>query len=185
MFKTRGEILLIVLACVLMINTLCSRKIYPEHSFINLTRTDEKKLENFMNGGIEKDLVTYNISPGEIIHSAKKYIGVPHCMGGASERCMDCSGLLMKVFSEHGIALPHNSQEQARFGQIISRMEELKKGDLVFFIRSYRTHRFITHSGIYTGNHEFIHTSSSKGVTISSLDNPWWNEKFIFGTRIF
>ncbi|NLX71867.1 MAG: NlpC/P60 family protein, partial [Bacteroidales bacterium] len=39
--------------------------------------------------------------------------------------------------------------------------------------------------GIYLGNDEFIHASSSQGVTISSVHNPWWNERFIFGTRIF
>ncbi len=54
-----------------------------------------------------------------------------------------------------------------------------------FFIRSYKTHHFITHSGIYVGDNKFIHTSSKNGVTITSLDDPWWNEKFIFGTRIF
>jgi len=81
--------------------------------------------------------------------------------------------------------LPHNSEEQARYGKIITVKDELKKGDLVFFIRSYKTQRFITHSGIYLGNNEFIHTSSTNGVTITSLDDSWWKEKFIFGTRVF
>nr|HPR13468.1 NlpC/P60 family protein [Bacteroidales bacterium] len=62
---------------------------------------------------------------------------------------------------------------------------DLKKGDLVFFIRSYQTKNFITHTGICTGNNRFIHASTSKGVTITSLDDPWWSDKFIFGTRIF
>jgi len=39
--------------------------------------------------------------------------------------------------------------------------------------------------GIYIGNNKFIHTSSKNGVTITSLNDPWWNEKFIFGTRVF
>jgi murein DD-endopeptidase / murein LD-carboxypeptidase len=89
------------------------------------------------------------------------------------------------VFAAHDIHLPHNSEEQARYGTIIAGMDELRKGDLVFFIRSYKTNRFITHSGIYIGNNNFIHTSSSKGVTITSLNDPWWEEKFIFGTMFF
>jgi cell wall-associated NlpC family hydrolase len=89
------------------------------------------------------------------------------------------------VFARHGIHLPHNSEEQARFGKIITGIDELKEGDLVFFIRSYNTHYFITHSGIFIGSNNFIHTSSINGVTITSLSDPWWNEKFIFGTRIF
>ncbi len=64
-------------------------------------------------------------------------------------------------------------------------MDELIKGDLVFFIRTYKTNRLITHSGIYIGNNKFIHTSTSNGVTITSLNDPWWKEKFIFGTRVF
>lgn len=100
-------------------------------------------------------------------------------------KCIDCSGLLVAVFKKYGIILPHNSEEQARFGKIIPGMNNLKKGDLVFFIRSYKTNNFITHSGIYLGNNKFIHTSSSKGVTITSLNDPWWSEKFIFGTRVF
>jgi cell wall-associated NlpC family hydrolase len=106
-------------------------------------------------------------------------------MGGTSRKCMDCSGLLMTVFATHNIQLPHNSEEQARYGTIISGMDELRKGDLVFFIRTYKTNSFITHSGIYLGDGNFIHTSSSKGVTITSLNNSWWADKFIFGTRVF
>jgi cell wall-associated NlpC family hydrolase len=81
--------------------------------------------------------------------------------------------------------LPHNSEEQARYGKIITGMDKLKRGDLVFFIRSYKTNNFITHTGIYIGNNEFIHTSSKSGVTITSLKDPWWNDKFIFATRVF
>jgi len=79
----------------------------------------------------------------------------------------------------------HNSQEQARYGKIITGKDELRRGDLVFFVRSYKTSQFITHSGIFMGNNKFIHTSSKKGVTITSINDPWWSEKFILGTRVF
>ncbi|MFW5820538.1 MAG: C40 family peptidase [Bacteroidota bacterium] len=186
MYKSRGEFLLFILGSTLMLNTLCTRNIYPKQSFNNIRDHSEKeKLNAFMKKEIEKDLTTYDVTPDDILETAGKYIGVPHCMGGTTRKCMDCSGLLFRVFADHGIKLPHNSEEQARYGRIISNRSNLKKGDLVFFVRSYNTHRFITHSGIYAGNNEFIHTSSSRGVTITSLDNSWWNEKFIFGTRIF
>jgi cell wall-associated NlpC family hydrolase len=81
--------------------------------------------------------------------------------------------------------MPHNSEEQARYGKLVAGVEGLKKGDLVFFIKTYNTSKFITHSGIYLGNNEFIHASSSQGVTITSLNNSYWKEKFLFGTRIF
>jgi len=105
-------------------------------------------------------------------------------MGGTTMKCMDCSGLLVTVFGKYGIQLPHNSEEQARYGERIAAMNELKKGDLVFFIRTYQTDHFITHSGIYIGENKFIHTSSTNGVRITSLSDPYWKQRFVFGTRV-
>jgi cell wall-associated NlpC family hydrolase len=144
------------------------------------------KLQLFEEKGYEKDVDNKSISPGEIISEAKKYMGVKHCMGGASINCLDCSGLLVVVFREYNIVLPHNSEEQARYGKIISDYNDLREGDLVFFIKTYETERLITHSGIFLGNNKFIHTSSKKGVVISEImDDPYWGQRFIFGTRLF
>jgi cell wall-associated NlpC family hydrolase len=164
----------------------CSKRVYHDSSFKNIeTHADKQKLKDFMAAGTEKVLDTRNVTPDEIIKTAQKYLGVPHCMGGTTMKCMDCSGLLFTVFASHGIQLPHNSEEQARYGKIITGTGNLQKGDLVFFIRSYETSHFITHSGIYIGNNKFIHTSAKAGVTITSLSDPWWSERYIFGTRIF
>ena len=183
-FKVKFIVLLVVV-CQLF-NTFCSKHFYPDPSFQGTeSYAEKKKLKNFMEAGAEKRINTQNANANEIIETARKYLGVPHCMGGTTMKCMDCSGLLVTVFGKHGIKLPHNSEEQARYGRIITDMNELIKGDLVFFIRSYKTHSFITHSGIYAGDNTFIHTSSTKGVTITPLKDPWWNEKFIFGTRVF
>lgn len=185
-FETTGKIIVLLVAVCQLLFTFCSNQLYSEPSVQNIeSHADKKKLNDFMVAGTEKVINTYNTSADEIIETAQKYIGVPHCMGGTTMKCMDCSGLLVAVFAKHGILLPHNSEEQARYGKIICGIDELKKGDLVFFIRSYKTHLLITHSGIYVGNNKFIHTSSKNGVTITSLDDRYWKEKFIFGTRIF
>jgi cell wall-associated NlpC family hydrolase len=185
-FKTKGKFIILLVAVCQLLITYCSKQLYPELSFQNIESQAEKKnLIDFMDAGTEKEINTHNTSANEIIETAQKYLGVPHCMGGTTMKCMDCSGLLVTVFAEHGIHLPHNSEELARYGKIITGMDELIKGDLVFFIRTYKTYHFITHSGIYIGNNKFIHTSSKNGVTITSLNDPWWNEKFIFGTRVF
>ena len=185
-FETKGKFIVILIAVCQLLVTYCSKQLYHEQSFPNIeSKAENKKLKDFMAADVEKVINTRNTSPDEIIKTAKQYLGVPHCMGGTTMKCIDCSGLLVAVFGKHGIQLPHNSEEQARFGKIMTRRDELKKGDLVFFIRSYKTHYFITHSGIYIGNNEFIHTSSTVGVTITSLTDPYWNEKFVFGTRIF
>jgi cell wall-associated NlpC family hydrolase len=183
--KTKGKFIVLLVAVCQLLSTFCSKQLYPEPSFQNIeSHAEKKRLKDFMEAGTEKEINTHNTSADEIIKTAQKYIGVPHCMGGTTMKCMDCSGLLVTVFAKHGIPLPHNSEEQARYGKIIAGMDKLIKGDLVFFIRSYRTRSFITHSGIYVGNNKFIHTSSKSGVTITSLDDPWWKEKFIFGTRV-
>ena len=185
-FKIRGKFIILLVVSSQLLNTTCTRKIYPELSFRNIeNQSDEKKLQEFLNAGTEKEINSHNTSANEIVKTATKYLGVPHCMGGTTIKCMDCSGLLVTVFSSHGIHLPHNSEEQARFGKIVTETENLTKGDLIFFIRTYKTHHFITHSGIYIGDNQFIHTSSTNGVTITSLSDPWWNNKFIFGTRVF
>lgn len=181
----RKCIILLVAVCQLL-NTSCSKQLYPDPSYQNIkSQSEKKKLKYFMNAGTEKVINTHNTNANEIIKTAQKYLGVPHCMGGTTMRCLDCSGLLAVVFAKNGINLPHNSQEQARYGRKIDAMDELIKGDLVFFIRSYKTHSLITHSGIYLGNKKFIHTSSKNGVIITSLNDPWWKEKYIFGTRVF
>jgi lipoprotein Spr len=184
--ETKGKIIIILVVVCQLLITSCSKQLYPEPSFQNIeNQTDKKKLKVFMDAGTEKVINTHNARANEIIKTAQKYLGVPHCMGGTTMKCMDCSGLLVTVFGKHSIYLPHNSEEQARYGKIITGKDELIIGDLVFFIRSYKTKSLITHSGIYLGNNKFIHTSTTNGVTITSLDDPWWKEKFIFGTRVF
>ena len=182
---TKGIFIVFLVAISQLLITFCSKQLYTGPAFRNIsTHAEKKKLKDFMDEGIEKSINTQNTSANEIIKTAQKYLGVPHCMGGTTMKCIDCSGLLVTVFAKHSIHLPHNSEEQARYGKIIARPDELLKGDLVFFIRSYRTSQLITHSGIYVGNNNFIHTSSKKGVTITSINDPWWSERFIFGTRV-
>jgi cell wall-associated NlpC family hydrolase len=183
--ETVGRLIVLLIVAGQLVIASCSGRLYPEKSFQNIeSNADRKKLNDFLAAGIEKDINTQTASADKIIETAEKYLGVPHCMGGTTMKCMDCSGLLLTVFARLGINLPHNSEEQARYGKIISRLDELKKGDLVFFIKTYETHHFITHSGIYAGNNKFIHTSAKNGVIITSMNDPWWNQKFIFGTRV-
>lgn len=185
-FKTKGRLIVLLVIVCQLLNISCSKQLYTEPSIRNIDgHPEKKKIKDFMNAGTEKKINTHSTSPNDIIKTAQKFLGVPHCMGGTTMKCMDCSGLLVTVFGRYGIHLPHNAEEQARYGKIIPGMDRLIKGDLVFFIGTYETHRFITHSGIYIGNNKFIHASSSNGVTITSLDDRWWNEKFIFATRVF
>lgn len=185
-FYPKNVIPVLLILLYLLQATSCSKRIYPETSREQPgNKVEKKKLNEFLDTGTGRALDTKGVTPDEIIRTSRKYLGVPHCMGGITMKCIDCSGLLTAVFASHGINLPHNSEEQSRYGRIIESRNDLQAGDLVFFIRTYSTSRYITHSGIYIGNNQFIHTSTSKGVTITSLSDPWWSDKYIFGTRIF
>jgi cell wall-associated NlpC family hydrolase len=163
----------------------CSRKQIPVSSREYSTVAASIEMQAFAKGGVERDLNTGRKKPKKIIKAAEKYLGTPHCMGGTTKKCLDCSGLTYVSFTRNKIEIPRNSQEQARYGTLIFDRNELKRGDLVFFTKSYKTSDFITHVGIYLGNGMFIHTSTSAGVTKTELSNPWWSERFVFGTRVF
>lgn len=145
--------------------------------------TDPEKAKIVITSLVEKSSHVYITE--RIIESAFEYIGVPHIMGGTSEKGMDCSGLLVTVFGENGIYLPHSCRALSAFGKVISEKNNLLKGDLLFFTNTYKSDSYITHTGLYIGDNKFIHTSSKKGVTITRLDDPWWQGKFAFGARIF
>ncbi len=183
--KRRSEFSIMLFVALSITIVSCSKKQFPASSVSNKPALIDREMQTFLNGGAEKKLDTGRKKPKHIILTAEKFVGTPHCMGGTTKKCMDCSGLTYVSFAAHKISIPHNSQEQARFGRIIYNRDDLKRGDLVFFTKSYNTSDYITHVGIYLGNNKFIHVSSSNGVIETPLNNPWWNQRFVFGTRIF
>lgn len=180
---SKDSILLLFLISVFFAS--CSKKQIPVSS-VSFDKTEiSAEMYQFLNDGAELKLDVGRKKPKKIIRTAEKYLGTPHCMGGTTKKCLDCSGLTYISFAKNKIEIPRNSQEQARYGRIITNRNDLKKGDLVFFTKSYNSKDFITHVGICLGNNRFIHASTSNGVVVTPLDNPWWSQRFVFGTRVF
>lgn len=110
----------------------------------------------------------------------ESWLGVPHRMGGMTKQGIDCSGFVYKVYSEvYGIKLPRTAAQMSQTVRKINR-NEMKEGDLVFFARgTSKPH----HVGIYLKDNNFVHTSTSRGVTISSLEDKYWANLFSFCGR--
>lgn len=115
----------------------------------------------------------------KLIKYAGSFLGTRYCYGGSSVPCFDCSGFVNYVFSYIGINLPRTSREQYYAGTDIN-IVNAKPGDLVFFGDSNR----INHVGIYIGDNKMIHSSTSKGVVIQSLDDDYYKRRFVGIKRV-
>lgn len=108
------------------------------------------------------------------------YKGIKYKYGGTDKRGFDCSGFTQKVYSNaFGIQLPRTTEAMAQIGQNISK-KKLEPGDLVFF----RPSRKYNHVGIFIGDGTFMHSSTSKGVVKSKMDNAYWEKKYKHAKRI-
>lgn len=100
--------------------------------------------------------------------------------GGLSKKGIDCSGFVYITFLRKlGIRLPRTTELQAGIGTAV-RKSRLRAGDLVFF----RTGRKVRHVGIYIEDGKFLHASTRRGVTISSLDNSYWSDTYWKSVRL-
>ena len=135
------------------------------------------------------DLTESSSSNSDIAATAKQYLGTGYVYGGTSPRGFDCSGFTMYVYSQHGYSLPHSatSQWQSGLGTRVYSISELQPGDLVFFNDPSRNAgKACSHAGIYTGDGQFIHSSSSRsgGVIVSSLTSGYYNTYFGGGIQV-
>lgn len=118
---------------------------------------------------------------GDIIRTARSYIGVPYSFGGTTPKAFDCSGYLQYVFAKNGIHIPRTADEQYKLGLRTNSSKQLVPGDLVFFT-TYEPGA--SHCGIYLGEDKFIHASSSKGVRVDALTDDYWAPRFLGGKHI-
>ncbi|WP_059171897.1 LysM peptidoglycan-binding domain-containing protein [Bacillus sp. FJAT-27445] len=109
-----------------------------------------------------------------VITFGKSLVGTPYVWGGSTIEGFDCSGFIYYVYNQAGNQLVRHSAEG-----YYNRSYEIDKpvaGDLVFFENTYK--KGISHMGIYLGDNLFLHADAVKGVTITSLDDPYYNLRF-------
>ncbi len=103
------------------------------------------------------------------------WMGVPHRSGGMDKKGVDCSGFTTILEKEiYNRAVPRTAKSMA---ESVKRKyeDDLKEGDLVFF--DFQGQKF-SHVGVYLHNNKFVHASTSKGVIISDLKDPWYYKYF-------
>src|SRR5690606_6183576 len=104
-----------------------------------------------------------------------EWMGIPHRLGGHDKRGIDCSAFTnLLVADVYGKSLPRTARDMS---EIIKRKYEnqLREGDLVFFKFDGKK---VDHVGVYLNNNKFVHVSTSKGVIISDLTDPWYRKYF-------
>ena len=124
-------------------------------------------------------------SVNAVLNLAAKQLGKPYVWGAQGPSSFDCSGLTYYVYKNAaGVTLPRVSSDQSRYGTTVSK-SNLKAGDLIFFDTSGPNNGAVSHVGIYVGNGEMIHASSSKEKIVQvSIENSYWNNAYVRAKRV-
>ena len=133
----------------------------------------EFKYSNLMDQAVEtvRNLPLFNF--------IDEWYSTKYKYGGTTKKGVDCSSFTNQLINKvYGITLPRTAKQQYAASIPVSN-NSLKEGDLVFF----NTTGGISHVGIYLVNRLFVHASSSKGVVISSLDDPYFSKRYIGAGR--
>lgn len=122
----------------------------------------------------------------KIIKNAKNYTGTPYKYGGNTKSGIDCSGLIHNAFKEENQQIPRVSSTMAKTGHWVD-LKKVQKGDLLFFATK-KGSRKVNHVGLVTAVNandiEFIHATTSKGVTTSKLKEKYWYFAFVQARRL-
>jgi len=123
-------------------------------------------------------------SPSEWLAFGKRFLGTPYTWGGTTPLGFDCSGLMTRIFSEHGVTLKRNSYKQAFQDQqlVPVKFEELQPGDLLFF----GTEDKIDHEAMWIGDGTVLQSTRHNvpGVQITPFDSPFLKPFFRYARRL-
>ena len=153
-----------------------------QSSVIYQEELDTEKELNEFNG---KKPYQLPVLADSILERGMSLIGTRYRFGGTSEAGFDCSGFIGYLFREEaGMNLPRSTREMINVKAPLVARNKLKPGDLLFFSTNGRGR--VSHAGIYLGDDQFIHSSSSRsgGVRIDSLDDSYWNRSYLQAKRV-
>lgn len=117
---------------------------------------------------------TGQVTANTLLNQIQNWIGTPYVWAGTTLSGFDCSGFIYFAFNEIGTKVSRQSTDGYYAKSYY--VDNPQVGDLVFFENTYK--KGISHMGIYLGNNEFIHASTSKGVIISNLNESYYQQRF-------
>lgn len=159
-------------------NTLQAKEVTnPEISIVDeIEKTTLQQIKYAM----MLDVAVETIKNTTLYKFVESWYGTRYRMGGSTKRGIDCSAFTNNLLSAvYNLFLPRTAREQYKYCEHISK-DDLLEGDLVFF----NTHGGVSHVGVYLANGRFVHSSSSRGVMISSLSDHYFSRRFIGGGRV-
>lgn len=122
-----------------------------------------------------------SVNSKQLVTAANSVMGVKYMRGGTTAKGFDCSGYIGYVYNKVGVKLPRTSAGMYATGKSVAK-KNLQAGDLVFFNTSGRG---VSHVGVYIGAGKFAHSSSSKGVSIAKINDPYyWGSKYVGAKRV-
>ena len=155
--------------------------VVDEKPKIKRSETKLKPQNKKVNQAVEPSLAD------KIIWTAVTYKGIPYRSGGTTESGMDCSGLVYTSFKTRGVDLPRTSSMMYAEGYKIP-LKKAERGDLLFFKTTNKTRSKVNHVGLVTsainGEVKFIHSTSSRGVIVTSIREKYWKNAFIEAKRV-
>lgn len=185
----------LVLSCFSSCNTLknfMSRDLEEEDFIIGQLYADEMVKETPViaqpvespksNSGKNALGLPHSQGDNEALYEAiNSWLGVPYKYGGTDRSGIDCSAFVGTIFRQvYGVNLNRTANDMLKNVSLIAK-SQLREGDLVFFTNSKGK---VSHVGIYLKDGLFAHSSTSNGVSVSRLDNSYWEKHFYKGGRV-
>lgn len=178
---------LVPLALVSLLTACASQAPQPSLMVFEPSVIEEPAQEELLDFSSEQH-TPYVLPPlaDNILNHGLSLVGTKYRFGGTSAATgFDCSGFVGFLFKEEvGMQLPRSTREMIDMDAPLVKRTELEPGDVIFF--NNRGRGRVTHTGIYLGDDQFIHSSSSRsgGVRVDSLDDSYWRRSYIEAKRV-
>ncbi len=157
----------------------CSTTIFQKPK-VKYTQESKNTSQQAHQSLIKKKPAHHSSVKKKLLSQYSEWKGTRYKDGGLSKKGVDCSGFVQITFrSKLGVDVPRLTEHQLKIGKSVAR-DNLRAGDLIFF----KTGFFSRHVGMYLGDSRFLHASSTKGVTISSLNEEYWADNYWLAKRI-